>query len=71
MKKLLTTLVLGLAAASGVQAQACPSKPVTLVVPFPPGGSTDAIARAIGPSLTKTFGQVLVVLPQEPSRGLS
>jgi hypothetical protein len=33
MEKLLTTLVLGLAAAPGVQAQAWPSKPVTLVVP--------------------------------------
>ena len=61
MKKLLTTLVLGLAAASGVQAQAWPSKPVTLVVPFPPGGSTDSIARAIGPSLGKTFGQTFIV----------
>ena len=61
MKKLLTALVLGLAAATGVQAQAWPSKPVTLVVPFPPGGSTDAIARAIGPSLGKTFGQTFIV----------
>jgi tripartite-type tricarboxylate transporter receptor subunit TctC len=30
-------------------------------VPFPPGGSTDFIARAIGPSLTKTFGQTFIV----------
>jgi len=61
MKKFLTALVLGLAAATGVHAEAWPSKPVTLVVPFPPGGSTDSIARAIGPSLTKTFGQTFVV----------
>jgi tripartite-type tricarboxylate transporter receptor subunit TctC len=60
MKKLLTTLALGLAAL-GAQAEAWPSKPVTLVVPFPPGGSTDSIARAIGPSLTKTFGQTFIV----------
>ena len=61
VKTLLMTLVLGLAAVSGVQAQAWPAKPVTLVVPFPPGGSTDSIARAIGPSLTKTFNQTFVV----------
>ena len=61
MKKLLTTLLLAFAAASGAHAQAWPSKPVTLVVPFPPGGSTDAIARAIGPSLNKTFGQSFIV----------
>ena len=60
MKKLLTALVLGLAAL-GASAQAWPTKPVTLVVPFPPGGSTDFIARAIGPSLTKTFGQTFIV----------
>jgi tripartite-type tricarboxylate transporter receptor subunit TctC len=60
MKKFLTTLVLGMAACA-VHAQAWPSKPVTLVVPFPPGGSTDSIARAITPSLTKTFGQTFVV----------
>ena len=61
MKKLLTFLLLAFAAASGVHAQAWPAKPVTLVVPFPPGGSTDAIARAIGPSLSKTLGQSFIV----------
>jgi tripartite-type tricarboxylate transporter receptor subunit TctC len=61
MKRLLSTLVLGLATAAVAYAQAWPSKPVTLVVPFPPGGSTDSIARAIGPSLTKTFGQTFIV----------
>ena len=61
MKKLLTTVALGLAAATLAHAEAWPSKPVTLVVPFPPGGSTDSIARAIGPSLTKTFGQTFIV----------
>jgi len=61
MKKLFTTVLLAFAAASGAHAQAWPSKPVTLVVPFPPGGSTDAIARAIGPSLNKTLGQSFIV----------
>jgi tripartite-type tricarboxylate transporter receptor subunit TctC len=61
MKKLLTILLFAFAAVSGVHAQAWPNKPVTLVVPFPPGGSTDAIARAIGPSLNKTLGQSFIV----------
>ncbi|WP_128000854.1 Bug family tripartite tricarboxylate transporter substrate binding protein [Piscinibacter defluvii] len=62
MKKLFAlaafaTFTLGLAA----PAQAWPDKPVTLLVPFPPGGSTDSIARAIGPALSKTFNQTFVV----------
>ena len=61
MKKLLTAFAIALAAVSGVQAQTWPAKPVTLVVPFPPGGSTDSVARAIGPKLTAAYGQQFVV----------
>jgi tripartite-type tricarboxylate transporter receptor subunit TctC len=65
VKTLLTTLAAGLAlalvASTGAQAQAWPSKPVTLVVPFPAGGSTDAIARAVGPKLQEKFGATFVV----------
>ncbi len=61
MKKFLTAFAIALAAVTGVQAQTWPSKPVTLVVPFPAGGSTDSIARAIGPKLTAAYGQQFVV----------
>ncbi len=61
MKKLLTILAIGFAAVSGAHAQAWPAKPITLVVPFPPGGSTDSIARAIGPSSSKALGQAVIV----------
>ncbi|MEF7616277.1 tripartite tricarboxylate transporter substrate binding protein [Aquincola sp. MAHUQ-54] len=50
---------LGLAATAS--AQTWPDKPVTMVVPFPPGGSTDSIARALGPKLSEKFGQTFVV----------
>jgi tripartite-type tricarboxylate transporter receptor subunit TctC len=61
MKKLLTALVLGLFAAMGAQAQAWPAKPVTMVVPFPAGGSTDVIARAVAPKLQEQLGGSFVV----------
>jgi tripartite-type tricarboxylate transporter receptor subunit TctC len=64
MKKLLIPIVsiaLSLLAAGAVQAQAWPSKPVTLVVPFPPGGSSDTIARAIGAKMQEKLGQPVVI----------
>lgn len=60
MKKLLTTWVLGLAA-TGALAQAWPAKPVTLLVPFPPGGSTDLIARTLAPKLQDKLGGNFIV----------
>ena len=60
MKKLLTTLAFALAA-TGALAQAWPSKPVTLLVPFPPGGSTDLIARTLGPKLQDKLGGTFIV----------
>jgi len=61
--KLLTTLALGAAAvAAGTAfAQAWPARPVTLLVPFPPGGSTDTIARALAPKLQDKLGGTFVI----------
>jgi tripartite-type tricarboxylate transporter receptor subunit TctC len=53
-------LILALGCAA-TQAQAWPDKPVTLVVPFPPGGSTDTVARAIAPKLQQALGGTFVV----------
>ena len=64
MKRLLTSALLSLAAlaASGTAAaQAWPAKPVTLLVPFPPGGSSDWIARLLGTQLQAKLGGSFVV----------
>ena len=50
-----------LAAASLARAQAWPVRPVRIVVPFPAGGTTDIVARAIAPELQRAFGQPFVV----------
>lgn len=54
MKKQLITLLL--AASSCVGAFAWPDKPITLVVPFPPGGSTDQIARILSTKMAEKMG---------------
>jgi tripartite-type tricarboxylate transporter receptor subunit TctC len=46
---------------ASVQAQAWPAKPVTIVVPFPPGGGTDAFARPLFAAMTKTVGKQFLI----------
>ncbi|TMH53194.1 MAG: tripartite tricarboxylate transporter substrate binding protein BugD, partial [Betaproteobacteria bacterium] len=50
-----------LTAATGALAQAWPTKPVTLMVPFAPGGTTDIVARPFAQAFSEEFGQSFVV----------
>lgn len=50
-----------LAFAPQAQAQQWPNKPIHVIVPFAPGGSTDVAARLIGQHLSKAFGQQVVI----------
>lgn len=58
---LVIALSLLFAGFSHAQAPQWPSKPVRLVVPFPPGGSADPIARALGTKLAESLGQPFIV----------
>ena len=55
------TLALMPGIASSVSAEAWPTRPVRLVVPFAPGGSTDVIARIVGDQLSRIWDQSVVV----------
>ena len=63
MKKLALGLAaaMSLAFAGGAQAQAYPTKPITMIVPFAAGGPTDIIARIVGDHMSKTLGQQIVI----------
>jgi tripartite-type tricarboxylate transporter receptor subunit TctC len=55
-------ILLAFALVSGVAAaQAYPSKPLKVIIPFPPGGSNDVIGRAIATKLGERMGQGVVI----------
>jgi len=61
-RRLLQGVVLAAAmSATGAMAQAWPSKPISLIVPFPAGGTTDVLARALAEKLTLSLGQTVIV----------
>ena len=66
MKTIIQTMLVAtmalLALPAGAQGAATyPTKPIKIVVPFPPGGATDILARAIGAELQKAFGQSVLI----------
>ncbi|MDB5415921.1 MAG: Tripartite-type tricarboxylate transporter, receptor component TctC [Rubritepida sp.] len=49
------------ALAGGASAQSFPSRPIRLIVTFPPGGTTDILARQLQPQIMATFGQPVII----------
>src|ERR671927_1244516 len=67
MKRLLFCLLAALAALPAA-AQKFPERPIRFVVPFPPGGGNDILARAIAPKMADLLGQP-VVIDNRPGAG--
>ena len=61
MKKFIITLALACVAAFAAQAQTFPSRQITLIVPFPPGGSTDTAARIMAERMKPILGQPIII----------
>src|SRR4029453_14708087 len=62
MKKFVAAMALALVASNAaVQAQTYPSRQITLVVPFPPGGSTDVVGRIMAERMRPLLGQPLII----------
>jgi tripartite-type tricarboxylate transporter receptor subunit TctC len=59
--QLLAVLFVAVAAIDGASAQPYPTRPITLVVPFPAGGGNDALARLVAERMSRTIGQQVVV----------
>jgi tripartite-type tricarboxylate transporter receptor subunit TctC len=54
-------VIVAVAISAAAQAQSYPNKPIRIIVPYAAGGTSDILARQIGPKLTETWGQPVVI----------
>ncbi len=55
--------------AASANAQTYPSRPINMIVPFPPGGNTDIMARALQNEISRTLGQTVVIINKGGAAG--
>ena len=66
----LLAIILGWALSASVYAQAYPSKPIRIVIPFPPGNTTDIMTRLIAPKMSDRLGQPVIVENKPGASGM-
>jgi len=67
--RILSAVVIYLAAALPAAAQTFPTRPINMLVPFPPGGNTDIMARALQMEMSKALGQTVVIINKGGAAG--
>ncbi len=60
MRLMIAALLAGLTCITHAQAQPFPSRPVTMIVPFPAGGVTDIVARIVSDRMKTSLGQTVI-----------
>src|SRR6266404_643935 len=68
LRTILAALTLGLCAMA--QAQNHPAKPIRIVIPFPPGNTTDIMSRLIAPKMSERLGQQVIVENRPGASGM-